>query len=77
MEVLVPVGIPDGPSFPAGTNATIVDLGSDHALVEIVEEDGHVHGPYGVALSDLRLISHTRAQNRPRQTPSSAAPRAA
>ncbi len=59
--VLVPLGEPDGVTFPAGTRAAIVDLGPDYALVEIVEQDGTVHGPYDVSLTDLRLIEHTRA----------------
>ncbi|MDQ6804182.1 MAG: hypothetical protein M3065_04290 [Actinomycetota bacterium] len=59
--VLVPLGDPDDATFPAGTRAAIVDLGPDYALVEIVEQDGTVHGPYGVGLTDLRLIEHAPA----------------
>ena len=59
--VLVPVCERNGATFPAGTRAAIVDLGPDYALVEIVEQDGTVHGPYDVSLTDLRLIEHVRA----------------
>jgi hypothetical protein len=63
VELLVPVSEPDGLTFPAGTHAAIVDLrpGADHALVEIVKDDGTAHGPFGVALVDLRIIEHARA----------------
>lgn len=61
VELLVPVGEPDGPTFPVGTRAAIVDLGPDYALVEIVEKDGMAHGPFGVALADLRLVKHAHA----------------
>jgi hypothetical protein len=59
--VLARFGEPDGAMFPTGTCAAIVDLGADYALVEIVEQEGIVHGPYDVALTDLRLIEHARA----------------
>lgn len=77
VEVLVPLATPGGPRFAAGIHAAIVDLGPDDALVEIVETDGHVHGPYGVAFSDLRLISHAPAPDRTPRAPAPAAPRAA
>jgi hypothetical protein len=64
VEMLVAMDSSDGPCWPAGTRAAIVDLGSDHALVEVVEQDGRAYGPYAVALSDMRLIAH--APPRPR-----------
>lgn len=54
VEVLVPIGDPGGSRLPAGARAAIVDLASDYAFVEVVEDDGRVHGPYDVSLSDLR-----------------------
>lgn len=62
VELLVPVSEPDGLTFPLGTRAVIVDLGPDYALVEIVEEDGMAYGPFGVALTDLRVVEHAHAR---------------
>jgi hypothetical protein len=36
----------------------IVNLESDHALVEIVEHDGATYGPFDVGLTDLHVIEH-------------------
>lgn len=64
VELLVSLDGADGPCWPAGTRAAIVDLGSDHALVEVVEQDGRAYGPYAVALSDMRLIAHAPLRRR-------------
>lgn len=79
VEVLVPLGgaEADDVRLPAGARAAIVDLGADHAFVEVVEKDGRVYGPYGVALSDLRLIADADEAGDGARSPSSAAHRAA
>jgi len=77
VEVLVPLGGPSGVEIPVGTRAAIVDLGDDHAFVEVVEDDGRVHGPYDVSLSDLRLIAHAPDSRDARPGRSSVADRAA
>lgn len=77
VEVLAEFGESDERIFPAGTRAAIVDLGSDYALVEVVEQDGRAYGPYAVALSDMRLIVHAPPRPRARKQPSPVADRAA
>jgi hypothetical protein len=58
VDVLTPLTEPGGPTFAAGTRATIVDLGSDYAFVEIALDDGSIHGPFDVRLTDLRVVEH-------------------
>lgn len=62
VELLIPVGEPDGHTFPAGTRAAIVDLCPDYALVEVVLEDGTAYGPFDVSVADLRVIEHAPAR---------------
>ncbi|MHB1537119.1 MAG: hypothetical protein ACYCUM_11680 [Solirubrobacteraceae bacterium] len=59
VEALTSFGDRSGEEFPAHTRAVIVDLGGDYALVEVVDDDGRVHGPFDVASTDVRLVAHT------------------